>query len=88
MVETLTRTEIKRMLLDACSDAELAVLIDHLDATRSDLVARLLVAPADADALAQALAVEVSAHGFRDEVARRARLTASQRRAEEVARRS
>lgn len=87
-VETLTRADLKALLLDACSDAELQVLIDHLDATRADLAARLIVAPADADAQAQALACEVSAQDFRDEQARRARLSATQRRAEEVARKS
>lgn len=70
-VETLTRSDLKALLLDACSDAELAVLIDHLDDTRADLTARLLVAPADVDTQAQVLAVEISAQEFRAELERR-----------------
>jgi len=74
------------MLLDCVSDAELATLIDHLEDTRASLMARQFVAPADADDRAQALACEVSVAEFRAEVQRRAGLTPSQRRAEEVAR--
>lgn len=85
-IQKLDRAEIKRMLLDAVDDAELAVLIDHAEEQRASLCARLLTAPADADDRAQAIVVDVSLDDFRSEVERRAALSPSQRRAEEIAR--
>ena len=70
-VEVLKREDLKRLLLDVVTDDELVTLISHLEDARADLVARLIVAPADADAGLQALACDVSIRDFREELARR-----------------
>lgn len=87
-IVVMSRADVKRAILDAVTDGELAVLIDHVEEQRAALSARWMVAPADVDDRAQALACDVTLHDFREEVQRRAGLCATQRRAEEVARKS
>lgn len=79
-IEVLSKAELKRVLLDAATDAELDVLIGHLEDARADLVARQLIAPADQDDAVQALTVAVTIREFREERERRCERNAASTR--------
>ncbi len=59
VIEVLKRDDLKRMLLDAVTDAELVTLIDHLTEARAALVARQCVAPCDQDDAVQRAVAKV-----------------------------